>query len=115
MDNFETAPFYLGQRVVYTTGLYMPKNSIHVISDIKRRRCGCWAVEINGNKLITEKSTRPLVRCESCFKVNIQNIGEDMIVEGWKATSFKPIQESPFSSMTTKEVAEKELTLISQN
>lgn len=35
--------------------------------------------------------------------------------EGFSSKWFKPIQESPFSSMTTKEVVEKELTLISQN
>lgn len=48
-------PFYIGQKVVYITGIHMPKGSIHTVSDYHEAPCGCKSIAINGHK-ITRKT-----------------------------------------------------------
>jgi len=45
-------PFYVGQKVVYITGISMPKDSIHIISDCLKKECNCYVVSVNGSKII---------------------------------------------------------------
>jgi len=96
-------PFYVGQKVVYITGLYMSKNSNHVVSDIKQCSCGCWVIGINGQVL---KITKP----EGVFYFDCgAPLSVDPDYTGWDATSFRARESQPFPLITLTQIQTKEL------
>ncbi len=99
------APFYVGQKVVYITGINMPKNSTHIVSDIFKNPCGCWSISVNGNN---NKSALPWGfdqwRCTDCYK-----LFSDKFIYGFLASSFRAIKQQSFPLMTYAKVIEKEL------
>lgn len=100
------APFYVGQKVVciktHTIGIYK-QGQVFTITDVYIQKCGCkWVVNIG------VFSNIPTMECSSCgFNYSQDN--------GFAASSFKPLQESVFPSLTMSKVLEKESQLISMN
>lgn len=104
------APFYIGQKVVYITGINMPKNSRHTVYDIKQDDCGCWVIAIGcheyGKKILLE--TLPsghIWKCPECHKIHS---GDAFM--GWYASSFRPAEEISLPFLTFKQVRETEVT-----
>lgn len=104
-------PFYIGQKVVYITGANMPKNSVHTVRGVFKQACGCIMILIDRESNRMPNDTTH-VRCVECNKR--VTIGE-YIDAGWFATSFRPVQEQAFPSLTYSKVVEKESELISLN
>lgn len=100
-------PFYVGQKVVYITGNNMPKNSIHIILGIIRMPCGCWVLDIGKKRSSFKRLT--------CMLHDYSKKVMDSDVNYFNSTSFRPLLESPFPSLTFKEVIKKERELISMN
>lgn len=108
-------PFYIGQKVVYITGNYMPKNSTHIVRKCYKAPCGCYKIEIDQNPdwtFIEPKYDYIEMKC--CGNV-ISVMDYNKIQNGWYSQSFRPLQESPFPSLTYSKVVEKESELISLN
>jgi hypothetical protein len=103
-------PFYVGQKVIYITGHNMPKDSVHTVLDIKKDIFGCWRIYVKPIGLSYSGSN---VKCSSCEKIfnSSNSLSADYII----FTSFRALKESPFPSMTAKEVITKELKLVSLN
>jgi len=102
--------FYVGQKVVYITGISMPKNSIHTVSDYVIDPCGCHRVYIDGEIKIVNKGKNPntsLFRCIDCGTVypKSKGISHDY---GWKVSSFRAVQEQSYPLMTFSKIVEKE-------
>lgn len=100
-------PFTIGQKVVYTTGINMPKNSIHVVSDIHKDPCGCWVIAINKEPLnfgfVGNGYTH--YSCPNCGSVRITGA---YTRKAWLAISFKPIQEMKAPLLTFEKIKEEE-------
>ena len=93
-------PFYVGQKVVYVTGLILPKNSIHVIRGMVRYCCGCWIVDIG------LKVSEPFyVHCHLHGLLTKTPRNGIMYAA---STSFRPIQEQKFPLLTFTQIKEKE-------
>jgi hypothetical protein len=108
MENLNNLPpFYVGQKVVYITGISMPKNSVHVVSDVYKKGCGCCIIGINGDKIIFRKPKTGLIECSSCRK----GYKSDKIFDskGWNSGSFRPLQQQNFPLMKLSEIKIKEL------
>lgn len=104
-------PFYVGQKVVYI-GSIMPKNSIHIVSDVVLFTCGCCAVAVNSKIVKTEKVNQ--IICGTCgkYKKGIKFIDNGY---AYNSKSFRPLTESPFPTLTMSRVVEKESVLVSMN
>lgn len=96
-------PFYVGQRVVYITGVHMPKYSVHTVMDIRQHPCGCWIVNINDISIQSDIAIGETVRCLQCDKVFKNTHGS-----GFLSTSFRPLQEQKAPLMTFSEIKEVE-------
>jgi hypothetical protein len=105
MSKLKIPPFYIGQKVVYITGLQMPKNSIHVVSDTFLSKCGCWVIEINNKKLtpFTAKTNR--TRCLNCGNAYNSHNND---YTGWASNSFRAFEEKKLQLLTFIEIKEKE-------
>lgn len=90
--------FKIGDKVVYITGKSMPKDSIHIVSDIYTQDCGCQAIAINGSRLVIIKN---ITRCNTCYKL----VGVDFLQEtAWDATSFRKLDDT-FATETLERIA----------
>ena len=108
MDALKNLPrFYEGQPVVYLG----PYNDFFVKGEKYKVKgysmCGC------GNRVISVGIPIPADTNNMCNKCghNFAETGFIYLLE----RLFAPIQESPFPSMTAKEVVEKELVKVSLN
>ena len=100
-NSISLPPFYVGQNVVYITGVNMALNSTHIINEITPSDCGCFTVGINNIPLIKKYG---LFICVVCGKyTNTDSIN------GWAASSFRAIKEQTFPLLTYSKVIEKEL------
>lgn len=98
-------PFYIGQKVVYITGTNMPKWSKHIVSDVFKFPCGCWAIMVVGNQkkhVLPKKSD--LWECVQCGKTF-----SDRVLCGFLASSFRSLQKQTFPLITYSKIIEKEL------
>lgn len=77
--------FRIGQRVVYITGIRHPKNSIHVIMDIKTLSCGCVKLNIG---VPDSNPGQSLFRCQDHEYSLADKDGYDW----YTSNSFRPIQ-----------------------
>jgi hypothetical protein len=110
MNNLNNLPpFYIGQKVVYITGKIMPKDSIHIVSDIKREDCGCWVISINGYKLHSSLPPKPYkcFTCDSCGGIMLETWTSNDGFDGWNPNSFRAIQEQSFPLLTYSKVLEE--------
>lgn len=117
MNKLNLPPFYIGQKVEYITGIKMPKGSIHIVSDIFQSICGCYSININGNKVKTGPFN-PLAtiwHCEDCNKKgDIHRGDKHKIIDGWDPNSFRAIEEAKYPLMSftqIKEVEKEEILL----
>lgn len=104
MENLNNLPsFYVGQKVVYIGRYKELIGSIHTITKVYKIRCGCYIVETDN------LSNDDYNTCSDC--------GCRIYIYGkvGMASSFKPLQESVFPSLTMSKVLEKESQLISMN
>ncbi len=107
MENLNNLPpFYVGQKVVcvktHTRGIYK-KGQVFTVQNIYMQTCGCqWVINIG------YYSDIPTMKCSTCGLVYKND-------SAFKCTSFKPLQESVFPSLTMSKVLEKESQLISMN
>ena|ERR1700741_4777634 len=105
-------PFYIGQKVIYITGINMPKGIIDIVIDIKKCPCKCdtHMILLSKNKYEEEflDSTIPLVECELCG--NIVDVKDELEIMGyWLASSFRSLQEQTFPLISYSKVLDKEL------
>lgn len=96
------APFYIGQKVIYITGIHMPKNSIHTVLNVKQIDCGHWVIDIGKNSNIPYT----YVGCAICNTGTTQFISH---VDWFAANSFRPVQEQKFPLISYSKVLEEEL------
>jgi len=111
MSKLNLPPFYVGQKVVYITGISMPKNSIHVVLGIWRAPCGCWVVDVSESPNYGQYKTEWYLLCASCgnhFQVSKPER------QGIFASSFRAIDEAkpPLMTFTQIKETEKEEILI---
>ena len=95
------APFIVGDKVVYITGISMPKNSRHIVSEIRQDICGCWTIGINGIPIKLDYKFNTVFRC-SCGAIN------DIDMIGWDAKSFRKIAEQKPPMLTFEKIKEDE-------
>lgn len=109
-------PFHVGQKVVYITGIRMPKNSIHIVTRVCKYNCGCWAIEIDtGGPPNAYHPTTTHVRCNYCHKAEPIWDFLPMFENCWDAESFRAAQELGFPLIQLTKVIEKEQQLVSAN
>ena len=115
MENLNNLPpFYVGQKIVYITGHNMPKDSIHIVKGIKISCCEGYAVNVGiKTKRYFEHKNNGIthIRCSKCKRISEIDDFFNWIL----ASSFRPLQESPFPSLTMKEVVKEESKLVSLN
>ncbi len=101
-------PFYVGQKVVYITGINAPKDSIHIVKDIWLNDCGkCWVIDI-GIIINPHHGKYGKFQCSNCREVYMTTCKD-----GWMATSFRPLEQLKFPLMKYTKVIEEQL--ISEN
>ena len=113
MEKMNLPPFYIGQKVVYITGINMPKGSIHTVSDIHVQPCGCVSLAIDGEKIKFRpvKQGYKAVVCDTCCKYNHPSEYKHGIhLYAWSADSFRPVQEAkpPLIKLTLSKIKETE-------
>ena len=113
-------PFYIGQKVVYITGVNMPKGSIHTVTNVRLNFCGnCYRIEINNIKCQPEHpdeiNKATIIECGECGScVHKETYLNSGYINDWRATSFRPLNEE-FQSISYEKVLEEESLLISVN
>lgn len=95
--------FYIGQKVVYTTGRLMPKNSIHTITEYVIKECGCHIIGINYIKVKFLHSNTKFSCAECGCLCNAAHIDN-----GWNPKSFAPHQQQNFPLIKLSKIMEKE-------
>lgn len=106
MNKLNLPPFYVGQKVVYITGINMPKNSIHTISEIVKKPCGCCiGIRINNEPFIPTSGFFSNIRCVNCGNIYPRALDTG---ELWNPESFRPLQQQKFPLMTFSKIVEKE-------
>lgn len=88
MENLNLPPFYIGQKVVYITGLNLPKNSTWTVIEIEKGECchrNGWRVNI-GKYYEPKFINRQCPVCKAIYKKT-----DD--VRWFNATAFAPIEE----------------------
>lgn len=101
-------PFFIGQKVVYITGISMPKDSVHTVKFTNKSSCGCWFISIGEDRIDSDDGS--LYYCVECGNNVVGNF-----INGWSAKSFRPLQESVFPSLIMSKAIEKESQLVSMN
>ncbi len=99
MNKLNLPPFYIGQKVIYITGAFMPKDTICTIKQIEQKGCGCWCVDIN----VSVHTPTGYFRCHNHSNFRIKDNG--MI---WDANSFRPFQQTSFPLLTLSKIKETE-------
>lgn len=113
MDNWKQniGPFYIGQKVVYITGNNLPKNSIHIVSDLMQDPCGCWSMAINGEKISLYKVENAEITdliCDSCKLAHPATMKHSDPLSCWDVTSFRAIEKAPIPLLTLSKIKETE-------
>lgn len=111
MSSLNLPPFYIGQKVVYITGLNMPKGTIDVVVAIKKSHCKCteWMILLQANRSRAIYPKNPLAthfQCPACgeaYPVLAYN------QEYWDANSFRPLEEMKFPLIKYSKVLEEQL------
>ena len=107
-------PFYVGQKVVYITGREMPKNSEHIVKGLKINCCGLWDINVgikSKSYFINKNNGVTHIICKRCKQIS----EIESFYFGFLSTSFRPLNEQPFPSLTMQEVIKKESQLVSLN
>lgn len=107
-NNLNLPPFYIGQKVVYVTGRNMPKDSVHIVLDVKKGNCKCsdYEIKISVDSVevyVSAKTTH--IQCYDCHTV--VSIG-DHNSGYWAASSFRPLQEQSYPLIKYSKVLEEE-------
>jgi hypothetical protein len=113
MNKLNLPPFYIGQKVVYLTGINMPKGTICKVSDYHVNPCGCKYLYVNNEKKEYEfgATDAPFFKCNTCGDIYLKSSGPTS-TNGWVAESFAPIEEAPLLTFSQIKKAEKEEILI---
>lgn len=98
-------PFYIGQKVIYITGISMPKNSTHVVSDVWKNPCGCWAIYINNQKTEFMSKEYTHGRCTQCG--NVHSNSPLLKDNCWNVQSFRPLIEQTFPLIKYSKILEE--------
>jgi len=109
MKKLNLPPFYIGQKVIYITGISMPKDSVHTVSDMRQNICGCWSIEINGAviKTIPFKNDGTHVSCDDCNYFEPLRSSHFKLT-GWDPRSFRAIKEAKPPPLTFTQIKETE-------
>lgn len=75
--------FKIGQKVVYITGLNLPKDSIWIIKDIIKFECGCMSIDIGLSNYYSKR-----VMCANHTNIAIVNNS----VRYFSSKSFRPLE-----------------------
>jgi hypothetical protein len=109
--NSNIPPFYIGQKVVYITGVNMPKNSIHKVLACYKSACGkCWSVIIEALSNYNPKNIGECthVKCPRCNSVQTkQQFLQNAVKGGWCAESFRPVQELKMKKVELSKLMEE--------
>ncbi len=100
MEKINLPPFYVGQKVVYITGINMPKDSVHTVLGIIHHPCGCYSIDIGRRYSNTHKRS-------SCFTHQHAFVTINNNIRYVMATSFRPLQEQTFPLLTYSKVLEE--------
>jgi hypothetical protein len=104
MKNLNLPPFYIGQKVVYITGKNLPNNSIHTVTSIQQKDCGCWSILVNNQPPINKIYENAIYCCGDC-----RTVLEAPKTVGWfRASSFRALQEKPLLLLTFEKIKETE-------
>lgn len=102
MENLNLPPFLPGDKVVYLTGISMPKNSIHTVTKVFRNPCGCWGILIDTK---SPSGTAGYYKgCQHCRK---DFIIQQFFEPSWHPKSFRKVQEQPFRTVTFEKIMEE--------
>lgn len=103
-------PFQIGDKVVYITGISMPKDSIHIVTGLHQEACGCWYIAIDNLPFWTEDSTYmkdvDIVICPDCkkeFEIQLY-----VNICGWDPESFRLVQEQKAKLLTFEKIQQEE-------
>lgn len=102
-------PFYIGQKVIYITGKNMPKNSIHTVTDVFEKGCGCcFSIEIDSKPEPYCVNTDNAIdfKCTHCNKVYAITSQNRRV--GWNPESFRATEDIKASVMSFTKIKEKE-------
>lgn len=105
-------PFYIGQKVVYITGIQLPIYTQDTVIDIIKNNCKCceYLIKVKkhpGEKTIIEDK-HPYVRCADCAHIVLTSEWNKTIGY-WLASSWRPLQEQTFPLISMKKVLEEQL------
>lgn len=75
--------WYVGQKIVYITGINLPKNSIHVIRSLTHMRCGCISIDIG----LVKNAYYDYLQCDQCKSLTYVNTN----IRHFSAASFRPL------------------------
>lgn len=91
-------PFYIGQKVVYITGSFMSKGSIHTVKGVNQYSCGCWLIDIGtvGNN----------PNGTYCHKHG-ENYCTTSPIDYWASLSFRAYQEQKLKLISLTKVLEE--------
>ncbi len=81
-------PFYIGQKVVYVTGINMPKDSVHVVKNILKMNCGCYLLDVG-----KETENYGFLLCTDHNQTRTEIIDN---IAWFYSTAFRPSQEAKF-------------------
>lgn len=118
MENINLQPFYVGQKVVYITGINMQKNSIHTVLECIKMNCKCnrWLIKIKTNSAKQNLSKDVVyVECDVCrsyIPIEYFLKYENGL---WQSKSFRPLQQHSFPLITLSKIQEMEKCKIEQS
>jgi hypothetical protein len=108
MENLNNLPpFYVGQKVVYISGVNMPKYSRHIVLDIIKWPCGCWYIDV-GQKVSNVAVNARCLEHDARMMVNND-------VKYFLASSFRQEEKQTYPLIELKKVIEKEKVLLCSN
>lgn len=105
-ENLGLPPFYIGQKVVYLTGLNMPKGTIKTVEQIVKFDCGCYLIGFSENQSGDYSH-------QKCDKHDSYILHPGVIL--WAPKSFVPLLEQKFPLIKLSRVIEENLELVSSN
>jgi hypothetical protein len=104
MKKSNIPPFVVGDKVVYITGISMPKGSTHIVNSLFQSVCGCWSIGINN--VNPEVLFVGKCRCSNCKSVIIDSCFHHKTC--WRATSFRKVSEQKVKLISFETIKENE-------
>ena len=92
------SPFYIDQKVVYITGINLPKGSIFTVKGCILLSCGCWKIDIG--------LTRTFYTTLCCNDHN-NKILLNSTIRYFDSNSFRPLIEERFHLIEYSKVIEE--------